>query len=54
MNNPEFETYNMVDLFANTAMITIRGCTTLKGAAMMDEFMDKWRKEYEENQPEKH
>ena len=54
MNNPEFETYNMVDLFATTAMITIRGCPPLKGAAMMDEFMDKWRKEYEENQPEKH
>ena len=26
-------------------MITIRGCTTLKGAALMDEFMEKLKQE---------
>lgn len=41
MTEKEFENYKLTDLFANTVMITIRGCATLKGAALMDDFMKK-------------
>lgn len=45
MMEPEFENYSLSELFGNSVMITIRGCTTLKGAALMDEFMEKLKQE---------
>lgn len=45
MGDPAFANYSLQHLFANTLMIMLRGCTTPKGAALMDAFMEKWRAE---------
>lgn len=45
MSNETFAGYTLQYLFDNTQMIVLRGCTTPKGAALMDAFMEKWRQE---------
>lgn len=34
-----------LELFLNYVFLYLRGCTTLKGAAMMDAFLKKYREE---------
>ena len=37
--------YSPLELFLNYVFLYLRGCTTLKGAAMMDAFLKKYREE---------
>lgn len=46
MSNAAFSSYSLTDLFTNTVMVTIRGCTTLKGACIMDDFMAGLRNDH--------
>ena len=43
MGDVAFGNYSMAELFANTVMVYMRGCTTVKGAKIMDDFITRYR-----------
>lgn len=45
MGNDAFDRHSLVKRFTNTSMVTIRGCATLKGVAIIDEFMTGLRRD---------
>lgn len=38
--------FSLVEVFQHTIFVYIRGCATLKGAAIMDAFMERYRKSH--------
>lgn len=45
MSSDAFSGHSLVKRFAGTTMVTIRGCATLKGIAVIDEFMAGLRRD---------
>lgn len=45
MSNAAFSIYSVTELFTNTVMVTIRGCTTPQGAGIIDDFMKDFNNE---------
>lgn len=43
MGNSAFSSMSFRELFKQTALIVLRGCTTPKGTALLDEFLAKWK-----------
>ena len=37
--NSAFNGYSFVEIFVNTVLVIVRGCATMRGIAMLDEFM---------------
>lgn len=42
IENESFGKYKIEEIFANTIMLMLRGCTTPKGSAMIDAFFKQW------------
>ncbi len=43
ISNEAFGDYQLQEIFSNTVLVVMRGCTTAKGLQLLDEFMEKWR-----------
>ncbi len=45
IENEAIRNKNLKEIFYNTVMLIIRGCTTPKGMALLDKFVEKWQSE---------
>ncbi len=41
-----FEGYAFVELFVNTVLVIVRGCATMRGIALIDEFMEDYKRHH--------